>query len=123
MSATTLVEFKPVKDYAAWAKLPVAKKLATWKASIITEHPFELSKCTMFTTADGEKVTRYDGQGWLVISEATKEKIADNPEIKSRMRLVERHPLIVNKDTKGENIFQLVAPGGVTPAELEDIWS
>ena len=123
MSATTLVEFKPVKTYAAWTALPTAKKLAMWKASIISEHSFELGKCTIFTTEDGEKVTRYDNQGWLVISEGTKEKIADKPEIKSRMRLVERRPLIISKDTKGENIFQLVAPGGVTPAELEDIWS
>ncbi len=107
-------EFQPVKSYAAWNKLSTDRKLSMWKASVIEYLTFDLGKVVGFDTEDGLRVNRYNGEGWLVISEGTKEKVQNDPSIMERLRLVRRHPLVESKDTKGENIFQLVAPGGVT---------
>lgn len=110
----TLVEsFKPVKDHAAWNKLSTDKKLAMWKSSIIEYLTFDLGKVVGFDTDQG-RVNRYNDEGWLVISEGTRTKVEEDPSIMDRLRLVRRHPLVKSANNKGEDIFQLVAPGGVT---------
>ncbi len=114
-------EFTPVKSYAEWNKLGQAKKLAKWQESVIEYLTFDLSKVVGFDTDEG-RVNRYNNEGWLVISEGTKEKVADDPSIMNRLRLVRRHPLVINKANKGEDIFQLVAPGGVTYSDVESLF-
>ena len=113
MTKVMIQEFTPVKSYAEWNKLSQAKKLAKWQESIIENLSFDLSKVVGFDTDEG-RVNRYDNQGWLVISEGTREKVEADPSIMDRLRLVMRHALVKNAASKGEPIFQLVAPGGVT---------
>ena len=120
MSITTTT-FKPVKNYAAWTSLPQAKKLAMWQASVIEYPVFDISKVEGFTSAEGEQVLRYNGEGWLVISQGTRDKIAEKPELKHRLKLVRRHALVANAASKGEPIFQLVAPGSVTFDSIDGI--
>ena len=117
----TTTTFKPVKNYAAWNKLPQASKLAMWQASIIEYPVFDITKVVGFTTTDGEKVLRYNDQGWLVISEGTREKLDEKPELKSRLRLVMRNALVENAASKGEPIFQLIAPGGETYDSIDGL--
>ena len=121
MSNVTTTSFKPVKNYADWNKLSQANKLAMWQSSIIENLTFDLSKVVGFDTDEG-RVNRYNNEGWLVISEGTKEKVADDPSIMNRLRLVRRHPLVINKANKGEDIFQLVAPGGVTYSDVANLF-
>lgn len=119
--ATLTTEFKPVKNYAAWNALPQAKKLAMWQASVIEYPVFDITKVEGFTSAEGEKVLRYNGEGWLVISQGTRDKIAEKPELKNRLKLVRRHALVINAASKGEPIFQLVAPGSETFDSIDGI--
>jgi hypothetical protein len=121
MSNVTTTGFKPVKDYAAWNRLSADKKIVKWQESVIENLSFDLSKVVGFDTDEG-RVNRYNDQGWLVISEGTKEKVAADPSIMNRLRLVMRHPLVESSSNKGEPIFQLVAPGGVTYSDVANLF-